>query len=510
MARIELARHPAVREAVVERRRFLRTAGIGAAVVAGGGLSGLLAACSSGTGRTGGAAGSRGVATTAAAPGAGAYDPAKRWWEQGNYLPVHDELTETALTVTGTLPPELTGLYVRNGSNSAGADNPFWFLGDGMVHGVRLDAGKATWYRNRWVQTPLEQERRAFKVPGKEENQSNISLVHHAGRLLTLGEVGWPYEVSPDDLSTVGPYDFGGKLGPTMTAHPKIDPATGRMHFFGYSFAEPFLTYYQAEPDGSLSVATDVAIPRSTMMHDFAITDRDVVFWDCPVVFGTFDDYLPNMPYGWDASAGTRIGIMPLGGQGTDVRWVTIPDCFVFHGVNAHRDGDKVVVHVSHLDSAFEGKKIFGDTTLRRWEVDTSGPQLTFSETVLDDRAMDLPVIDRRRTGRPVSTALFTTTDPDGPWGLEFAGIRQVDLATAAGTQWTPKGQEHAGEPTLVPTGTNDHDGWVLAFTYDHATDRSDLVVLDSSALARGPVARVHLPARVPYGFHGLFVPDSA
>ncbi len=500
--------HPVARELLVERRRFLRAAGAGAAIVAGGGLSEILAGCSSGGGST---AGDRSSATTVPrpAPGIGRYDPNKRWWEQGNYLPVTEERTETALRVTGSLPSDLRGLYVRNGSNTAGAATPFWFLGDGMLHGVHLDGGKASWYRNRWVDTPLQRDRRGFQVPGRTENQSNISLVHHGGRLLSLGEVGWPYQIDPADLSTVGPYDFAGKLGPTMTAHPKIDPVTGRLHFFGYSFAEPFLTYYAAEPDGTLSVASDIALPRSTMMHDFAITDRDVVFWDCPVVFGKFDPALPNMPYAWDPSAGTRIGILPLGGSGDQVRWVTIPDGFVFHGVNAHREGDQVVVTVSHLDRAFDGPDLFGTTTLRRWRIDTSGPALTFAEEVLDDRSMDLPNIDRRRTGRPVSTALFTTVDPHGSWGLEFAGIRQVDLADGSGTEWRPAGLEHAGEPTLVPTGDSDRDGWVLAFTYDRATDRSDLVVLDSTALAEGPVARVHLPVRVPYGFHGLFLADA-
>ena len=37
-----------------------------------------------------------------------------------------------------------------------------------------------------------------------------------------------------------------------MTAHPKIDPATGQMHFFGYGFVPPYLTYHVADADGTL------------------------------------------------------------------------------------------------------------------------------------------------------------------------------------------------------------------------------------------------------------------
>ena len=79
-------------------------------------------------------------------------------------------------------------------------------------------------------------------MPGRENNQSNVALIH-VGRLLSLGEVGWPFELATADLATMGPWGFDGRLGDTMTAHPKIDPATGRLHFFGYEFLRPALTY---------------------------------------------------------------------------------------------------------------------------------------------------------------------------------------------------------------------------------------------------------------------------
>ncbi len=74
----------------------------------------------------------------------------------GNYGPVPDEITAIDLAVDGALPPELDGRYLRIGPNPhtipEGAYH--WFLGDGMVHGVELRNGRATWYRNRWVRTP--------------------------------------------------------------------------------------------------------------------------------------------------------------------------------------------------------------------------------------------------------------------------------------------------------------------------------------------------------------------
>ena len=137
-----------------------------------------------------------------------AYDPSKPYWEQGNFAAVTTEETFTDLEVTGTIPAELSGLFVRNGSNPPTGTALHWFLGDGMIHGVRLERGRARWYRNRYVQTPLaiaQKDLLSFGAPpGRENNQSNVALVHHAGKLLSLGEVGWPFELSTADLSTVG------------------------------------------------------------------------------------------------------------------------------------------------------------------------------------------------------------------------------------------------------------------------------------------------------------------
>ncbi|MFP5072363.1 carotenoid oxygenase family protein [Pseudonocardia nantongensis] len=58
--------------------------------------------------------------------------------------------------MTGSLPPELIGRYLRNGPNPLpGHDPGHWFAGAGMLHGIRLRDGRAEWYRNRWVGTRL-------------------------------------------------------------------------------------------------------------------------------------------------------------------------------------------------------------------------------------------------------------------------------------------------------------------------------------------------------------------
>ena len=63
-------------------------------------------------------------------------------------------------------------------------------------------------------------------------------------------------------------------------------------------------------------------------------------------------------------------------------------------------------------------------------------------------------------------------------------------------------------EGTFIPDGTTEGEGWLLAYGWDRARGASDLLVFEAMAMADGPIAAVHLPVRVPYGFHGWWLPD--
>ena len=212
-------------------------------------------------------------------------------------------------------------------------------------------------------------------------------MVNHAGRLISSGEVGWPYELDPADLSTVGPLDYGGQVRTNFTAHPKIDPDTGLMHAFGYGFVPPFLTYYVMSADGSEVVhRTDIDVAGPTMIHDFAITDRDAVFWELPVVFD-FEAAVAGeaFPFAWEPEYGSRLGVLPLGADGSAIRWVEIDDGYVFHGTNAWRDGDRIHLDVNRIDRVLDTDGIDG------------GPSLL---TPLDDRRRARRLVVARRDPR--------------------------------------------------------------------------------------------------------------
>src|ERR1700740_342427 len=115
---------------------------------------------------------------------------------EGPFAPVKEEITATHLPVPGEVPAGLSGRYLRNGPNPLGLDDPnyHWFVGAGMVHGVRLRDGRAEWYRNRWVRSKavaesLGEEWREGPIHD-HDFAANTHILAHAGRILATVEAG--------------------------------------------------------------------------------------------------------------------------------------------------------------------------------------------------------------------------------------------------------------------------------------------------------------------------------
>ena len=183
---------------------------------------------------------------------------------RGNYGPVTDEVTAYDLDVIGALPPELDGLYVRNGANPPKANSPHWFLGQGMLHGVRVEGGRAAWYRNRYVHTPLLDDPDRPRITedmsfDRTVSLANTHVIRHGGKILALEEGSFPWVVD-DELETLGTHDYDGALTTAMTAHPKECPETGELHFFGYGQLPPYLTYHVADRDGRLIRSVEIPV----------------------------------------------------------------------------------------------------------------------------------------------------------------------------------------------------------------------------------------------------------
>ncbi|WP_343603130.1 carotenoid oxygenase family protein [Mycobacterium sp.] len=436
-----------------------------------------------------------------------AADAVAPFFRTGNYAPVADELTAFDLPVDGAIPPELQGWYLRNGANPRQSTG-HWFLGDGMVHGVRLEGGRAAWYRNRWVRTDsFDNPFPVYNLDGTRNLRSSVANTHvvrHAGRTLALVESSLPYEIT-NELETLGAYDFGGKLADAMTAHPKICPTTGEMHFFGYgSLTTPHVSYHRVDASGELTVSRGVDVEALTMMHDFALTAGHVVFMDLPVVFdiGLALAGEPAMPYRWDDDYGARLGVLSRDDPFGPLRWVEIEPCYVFHTVNAYDDGDSIVLQgVRYPEMWRQGSGFEAEAMPWSWTVDlVSG---TVAERQLDDRAVEFPRIDDRRTG---SAARYAVTVGKNRL-IRYDFGRDTAEEHVFGTGRDPM---VPGEAVFAPAGSSSDEraGWYLTYVYDAARDGSDLVIVDASDFTGDPVARVQLPQRVPYGFHGNWITD--
>jgi carotenoid cleavage dioxygenase-like enzyme len=430
----------------------------------------------------------------------------------GNYAPVTDELATYDLPVTGSVPPELCGWYLRNGPNPHEANTGHWFLGDGMVHGVRLENGKAKAYRNRWVRTKPGPQRDESGKPDLAVGVANTHVVRHAGRTFALVESSYPYELDlrpGHELDTVGPYDFDGKLGTAMTAHPKTCPATGELHFFGYAMTTPFLTYHRADRTGELVVSRPIDVPGATMMHDFQLTENFVIFLDLPVVFDRALAMGPveTMPFTWQPEYGARLGVLRRDDPYGEVRWLSIDPCYIFHTLNAHDDGSRIVLYAArypHLNAPDLGASL---ATLWRWTIDLATG--TVAEEQLDDQTAEFPRVDDRLAGQESRYGHLITA---GGLGSDRpSALLRYDLATGTVDRHELGPGRHAAEAAFAPADDRPGGpGWLMTYVYDAASDTSDLVILDADALSEPPVATIHLPQRVPYGFHGNWLPHEA
>ena len=395
---------------------------------------------------------------------------------QGNFAPLSGELTVNDLEIEGAIPPELTGLYVRNGANPITGKSEHWFLGDGMVHGVRLDGGKASWYRNRYVKTPYldNQEIQRISDVGvidRTVSKANTHVVGHGGQILALEEGSFPY-VLDDKLETVGYNDYAGKLSTAFTAHPHICPKTGEMLGFGYGQLPPYLVYHRISADGKLVQSEEIQVPGPTMMHDFMITESRAIFMDLPVIFDLQAALAGTMPFKWSDDYGARIGIMPRTGSNADVVWFEVEPCYVFHAMNAWDEGDRVVYDVCRMSEVWrEAGEMGGDgkVTLHRFTFDLSTGNV--KEETLDDRPLEFPRVAPGRVGQKNRYGFTIAFDPESMGGDDspaFAGHYKFDLAKGTSELHAMGDGRAPAEPVFVSAPGADPDSDSIHNKYHH------------------------------------------
>jgi 8'-apo-carotenoid 13,14-cleaving dioxygenase len=436
-----------------------------------------------------------------------------------NFAPVHNEITAFDLPVIGELPTELNGRYLRNGPDPIADVDPqthHWFLGDGMVHGVRLREGRVEWYRNRYVGSDSVAQQLGRPVSGPNWSGSptgaNTNVGGFAGTTWAMVEAGGaPVELTYE-LDTVARNDFFGTLPGAFTAHPKVDPKSGEMHAMVYAPSKWFdhTQYVVVGTDGRVRKTVDVPMGMS-MLHDMSLTETYAIVFDLPV---TVDLNMAmsgvQFPLRWNPDYGARVGLLPREGEASEIVWIDVPLCYAFHPLNAYDRADgSVVIDICTYDRMFDKDTNgpFGDSLprLERWELYPS--QRRSSVTVIDASPQEFPR-HAHKVGTQQHRYGYTTAVGQDQLGATI----KHDLQTGERTSFDYGAGRGAGEPVFVARehATAEDDGWLMTFTHTHDGTRASFVVLDAQDVTRGPVAEVPLPQRVPYGFHGNWVSDRS
>ena len=442
----------------------------------------------------------------------------------GLHRPMEEEETISAMQVTGEIPSQLDGRYLRIGPNPVkkpDSGSHHWFIGDGMAHGIRISGGEANWYRNRWVRSnavsdALGEERK----PGKRNpltDTANTNIVGIDGRTFALVEGGgFPVELD-DELETIAHNPFDGTLSHSFSAHPHEDPATGELHAICYHGPVADTVWHVVvSPEGKVVREEPIKVKDGPSIHDCAITENFVLVFDLPATFSMkrmLKGY--GFPYGWNPDHGARVGLMPRNGTNSDIIWCELDElCYVFHPANAYETEDgKVAVDLVAHESMYAGSA-FGPggkwSRFERWTIDPQSSSV--DRKILHDHNQEFPRYNEQYTCKPYRYAYAVALAERENVVLDVAGSKLFKHDVEAGTTEVRElgANRHPGEFVFVPRGDSadaaEDDGWLVGLVIDSENETTELQILNADDFQGEPQAVVHVPHRIPPGFHGNWV----
>jgi carotenoid cleavage dioxygenase-like enzyme len=477
-------------------------------------------------------------------------------YRTGPWRPQTTEWDADDLTVVdGEIPCDLDGVYLRNTENPLHPSLKFYhpFDGDGMIHVVGFRDGKA-FYRNRFIRTDgllAENEAGGPLWPGLAEpvqvakrdygwgartlmkDASSTDVIVHRGTALTsFYQCGDLYRVNPLSAETVGKEDFNGGF-PTdwgVSAHPKVDDATGELLFFSYSKQAPYLRYGVVDAGNDLVHLTDIPLPGPRLPHDMAFTPNYAILNDFPMFWDPklleADIHLP----GFHPDMPSRFAVIPRRGGADDIRWFEADPTFVLHFTNAYEDGDEIV-----LDGFYEGDPAPVDnltgnnppqaggaprqrafrflaldrlqTRLRRWRFNLVTGATT--EEQLTDTITEFGMINSAYAGLDYRYTYAASGKPG--WFL-FDGLVKHDVKTGAEERYAFDDGVYGSETAMAPRvgSTGEDDGYLVTLTTDMNDDVSYCLVFDAARVADGPVCKMRLPERISSGTHSTWADGSS
>ena len=459
---------------------------------------------------------------------------------EGAHAPVSREITATDLEVIGEIPGDLTGIYLRNGPNQRWQPRGVyhWFDGDGMMHGVEVRDGKAS-YTNRWVQTEcfhredvaqksiwpglIDRPDRTLTGWGSNgglKDTSNTDVVLFNDKLLSMFyQCGEAYQLDPHTLETTGKIDLKGMGARTLSSHSMVDEHTGELIFFDYGTTVPYMTYGVLNPSGKLRHFTAIDLPGPRLPHSLAITENYTILMDLPLFWNQKllekdiqkVEFYPELP--------SRFGVIPRYGDGKSIRWFECDPTYIYHIVNAWEEGDEIILDACKTHTPEPKKPLPGPYgNLLAWlKIDPAYIRYRFNlitgqalEEIMHDIATEFPVINSRYYGRK-SRYSYHVGFADAET-LLFDSLVKYDIEQGT-TEQIPFGDNRYGsEPAFAPRDNahSEDDGYLVTMVNDMQEKLGEFIIYDARDIARGTLARVLLPQSVPTGFHSCWAPGDA
>ncbi len=473
--------------------------------------------------------------------------PSENPYLNGAWEPTDTEWTASTpdLKVTGEVPRDLAGIYLRNGHNQIHAPMGKYhpFDGDGMVHAMRFEEGRVE-YRNRWIRTtgflaeqaagrslwpgiiePRRAVLRGWGSIGAMKDNAGTDVIVHAGKaIVAMSQCSEPYRLDPFTLETLGPDpQWARRLGQRgICSHFQVDEHTGEMMFFNYGEQPPYMNYGVVSADNQLVHYEPIELPGARWPHDLGMTERHCVLHDLPMFFDQEGLARGQHRLKFHRDVPARFGVIPRFGTNRDVRWFEAMPCYILHLANCYEQGDEVVMEgciqtnpvpdLSHLPKEGYARMLalldmrLQETRMHRWRFNLKTGQTR--EEDLDDEVTEFPMVNGRHKGRPYRYAYNAHMTP-GFWHLD--GLKRYDLKTGATQTWrAPEGCYVSEAPFAPRVGARaEDDGYLVTFMNDAARRRASCAVFDAQDITRGPVCEIELPGFIPLGAHAYWMPMS-
>jgi carotenoid cleavage dioxygenase-like enzyme len=490
-------------------------------------------------------------AATAAAP---AGDLSGALLQRGFHTPLRFDASLEDCEVVGKIPADLDGAFYRVGGEwyypPMYKDDAILSM-DGYISMFRFKNGNVD-YRGRWVDTERHQNERQArrKLYGNYRNPytddpavrdpahpnrrtaSNTAPVAQGGKLFATKEDGLPYQVDPNTLQTIGPWDFEGKWqSQTFTAHPKLDPVSGEMIAFGYEatgLLSDDLWIYTVDRAGHVKREVRAKVPYVSLIHDIALTQKHIL-----IPFGGYVTSRERLEqgkvhWGWDDTKPSYIGVLPRDGDSKDMRWFKGPLRCMMHTLNGQDEGNgKITLYAAFWDSNFFPFFAPIDGTpwnpakarsfIRKITLDLNSRGETWQEEILwPTPVSDLGKVDPRVMSLPTRYLYTSFYDPERPMNRAHLGADapaagansygRFDLATGKLQKYYGGSTHSLQEVTLVPRkGKDEGDAYMVGLAQNYAEQRSELIIADAQHPEDGDIARVLLPFRVASQVHGVW-----